>query len=246
MNKSVRLALAASVVIAPITHAAWGFRYQFSTDNGATFGSQRSISVLSGNATLRIRVVAYADPGTIASNPAGSGLAIAFFYYKGSEKFTALNAASIGVTPLGQNAGQLTMNGNSYITSGFSGTSPILGSTSPTSWASQTLFSSTLMNFSPSFGGTPQLEWVIREGGIRVSALGGARTIVFSNNTRETNLWYRDPPNGGSPFTESGSPEGQATDIPGFLTVIPTPSSLTMLAALAPLHLRRRRPVPTT
>ncbi|HEX8876713.1 MAG TPA: hypothetical protein VF777_08200 [Phycisphaerales bacterium] len=234
------IGLAAVVALTAPASAAWGFKYQFSTDNGVTFGSNRLVDVSNADVNLRVRVVAYADPGTIVNTATVAGPAIAFYRYGGSEKFIALNGASVGVTPLGQTAGDLTTTGTSYLSSSFSGTTPILGTTSITSFAAQLLLTGTLANFAPSFGGTPQLEWVIRTANIRVSKLGGARTIVFSNNTRITNSWYRDPPTDSISSANAGSPEGQATDIQGILTVIPAPSVLALLGLVLLGSPRRR------
>lgn len=242
MHTLTHLALAASVGIAPLTHAAWGFRYEFSTDNGTTFGSQRAINVSGGDVTLKARVVAYADLGTIVNATNGAGPAVAFARYGGSEKFFALNGASTGVAVLSQTRGDMSINGSSYLSTSFSGGIPIVGTTAVTSFAAQILPLGSLFPFVPSVGGTPQLEWVIRTVEIRVSRLGGARTISFVNNSRTTNTWYRDTLVNGTPDTNTGTPVGSASDVAGALTVVPAPSLGASVVVVATVALRRRRP----
>lgn len=239
--KTFVLGLTAIAGIAASANAAWGFKYQFSTNGGATWQSNAIVDVTSGNQAVQFRVVAYADPGTVVPASGGPGPAVAYARYTGSEKMTNFGSGANGDSVGAQTRGALTSGGTTYLNSSFSGGNTILGSTVATSFASQLLLSGSLAAYCPSSGGLPQLEWVIRTGNMTVGQLGGIRTIVFSNNQRTTNTWYRDLLLNGTQDVNTAAPEGSATDMSASLQVIPAPGSLALIGLGGLVAARRRR-----
>lgn len=239
--KNFVLGLTAIAGIAASANAAWGFKYQFSTDGGATYGALRSVDVSGGDVNVKFRVVAYADPGTVVNAINGPGPAIAFNRYTGSEKLFGWGGAAAGDALISQNRGEMTQNGTTYLVSSFSAGNTVLGNTVATSFGSELQFPGTITQYAPSSGGTPKLEWVIRQGEIRVGQLGGTRTITFANNQRTANTWYRDLLLNGSQDVNSAAPDGSATDIGGTLEVVPAPGSLALIGLGGLVAARRRR-----
>ncbi|MBS0191186.1 MAG: PEP-CTERM sorting domain-containing protein [Phycisphaerales bacterium] len=239
--KNFVLGLTAICGIAASANAAWGFRYEFSTDGGANWGTSKSVSVAGGNASVNFRVIAYADPGTQVNATGGPGPAVAFARLTGSEKLGNFGTAA-GDVINSQTRGALGSSGSNYLLSSLGGGGTILGSTSALSFASQLLLSGTLAAYCPSSGGTPQLTWIVRTGVMTVSQLGGTRTITFGNNQRTQNTWYRDLYNSGTGQQDvnTAAPDGSATDIGATLQVVPTPGSLA-LVGLGGLAVARRR-----
>lgn len=248
--KNAVLAVTAIAGIAASANAAWGFKYQFNTGSGWT--SNAVVDVTGGPVNVQFRVVAYADAGTLSSLalPAGSDGAstnqvVAFARYTGSERFTGFGAAANGdMLNAGMNRGELTSGGTTYLTSSLSAGNLIVGGTTATSFASQLILSGSLAAFAPASGGTPDLEWVIRTGSIKVgnSTLAAQnRVINFQNNNRTQNTWYRDALVNGVQDVTTGAPAGQGTDINGVLTVIPAPGSLALVGLGGLVAARRRR-----
>ncbi|MBS0187685.1 MAG: PEP-CTERM sorting domain-containing protein [Planctomycetes bacterium] len=240
--KNFVLGLTAVAGIAASANAAWGFKYQFSTDNGATWSSNASVDVSSGDKNVKFRVLAYADPGTIVNATGGPGQAVAFARITGSEKLSGWGSASNGDALVGvMTRGDLTNGNAAYTTSSLSAGNTILGNTTALSFASILLNSGQLAAYCPSSGGTPDLEWVIRTGEMKVGQLGGTRVIGFGNNQRTTNTWYRDLLNNGVQDVNTGAPEGQASDVNGSLQVVPAPGALALVGLGGLVAARRRR-----
>ncbi|MBX3390113.1 MAG: PEP-CTERM sorting domain-containing protein [Phycisphaeraceae bacterium] len=239
--KNFVVGLTAIAGIAASANAAWGFKYQFSTDNGATWSSNAAVDVSSGNKAVKFRVVAYADPETPVPASGGTGPAVAYARYTGSERMSNWGSGANGDALGAQTRGALTSGGTTYLSSSFSAGNTILGGTTATSFASQLLLSGTLAAYCPSSGGTPQLEWVIRTGDMTVGQAGGTRTIVFSNNQRTQNTWYRDLLVNGVQDVNTAAPEGSPTDIAGTLQVVPAPGSLALIGLGGLVAARRRR-----
>ena len=231
--------------VATAANAAWGFRYQFSTDNGATWVSNATVDISGGNVTgVRFRVVAYADPGTNVAAAGGAGPAIHFARYTGSELLTNFGSAGSGDAVTSNTfGGESGFSGNAaYTTSGVSGSNFRLGGTAATSFGSRLLLPADLAAFAPSQGGTPKLTYVIRAGTLTVGAAGGVRVINFRNNARTQAQWYRDLIINGNSDVAVANPDGTATDINGVLNVIiPTPGSLALLGLGGLVAARRRR-----
>jgi len=240
--KNFVLGLTAICGIAASANAAWGFKYQFSTDGGATYGAARSIDVSGGDVNVKFRVVAYADPDTVINANNGPGPAVAFARYAGSERMSNWGSAANGDGLVGlMNRGQMTSGGTTYLNNTLSAGNMILGGTTATSFASQLLLSGALAAYCPSSGGNPQLEWVIRTGEMKVGQLGGTRTISFGNNTRLTNTWYRDLLLNGVQDVNTAAPGGSATDIGGTLEVVPAPGAFALIGLGGLVAARRRR-----
>lgn len=240
--KTFVLGLTAIAGIAASANAAWGFKYQFSTDGGATYGALRSVDVSGGDVNVKFRVVAYADPDTNVNANGGAGPAVAYARYTGSEKLTGWGSAANGDALVGlMTRGQLTSGGTTYLNNSLSAGNMILGGTTATSFASQLLLSGSLAAYCPSSGGNPQLEWVIRTGEMKVGQLGGTREITFGNNTRSTNTWYRDLLINGVQDVNTAAPDGSATDVGGVLQVVPAPGSLALIGLGGLVAARRRR-----
>lgn len=245
--KNFVLGLTAVAGIAASANAAWGFKYQFSTDGGTTWSSNASVDVSGGNAAVKFRVVAYADPDTQVNATNGPGPAVAFARYTGGEKFTNFGSAANGDSVSGMNRGALTSGGSTYLNSSFSAGNFFVGNPTsaapngPQSFASQLLLSGALAAYCPSSGGTPQLEWVIRTGNMTVGQLGGTRTITFGNNWRSTNTWYRDLLINGVQDVNTAAPVGQASDVAGTLQVVPAPGALALVGLGGLVAARRRR-----
>jgi len=230
----------ATAGIAVSAQAAFGFSYQFSTDNGATWGNSRTISIHSGDSDVRFRVVAYATPGTTVSTVNGTGPAVAFGRLTGSEKLTNWGAHSGDMMIGSMTRGEMSSGGVTYLASSTSSGNTILGSNVVTSFASQLLVSGVLASYCPSSGGAPDYQWIVRTGTIRVGAADGVRTIGFGNNTRLQNTWYYDNLINGVQDVNTATPNGVAIDINGTLNVIPAPGTL-LLTGLAGLAAVRRR-----
>ncbi|MBN8598617.1 MAG: PEP-CTERM sorting domain-containing protein [Planctomycetes bacterium] len=240
--KNFVLGLTAICGIAASANAAWGFKYQFSTDGGATYGALRSVDVSGGDVNVKFRVVAYADEGTTTTTPSGTGPVVAYGRYTGSERMSNWGSAATGDAFVGlMTRGQLTSGGTTYLNSSFSAGNTTLGGTTATSFASQLLLSGALAAYCPSSGGTPQLEWVIRTGEIKVGQLGGTRTITFGNNQRTQNTWYHDVLVNGVQDVTTGTPAGSATDIGGTLEVVPAPGAFALIGLGGLVAARRRR-----
>jgi len=230
----------ATVGIAVSAHAAFGFSYEFSTDNGATWGNNRTISIYSGDSNVRFRVVAYATPGTTVTTANGTGPAVAFGRLTGSEKLSNWGAASGDMLVASMTRGEMTSGGVTYLASSTSSGNTILGSTAVTSFTSQLFLSGALAAYCPSSGGTPDYQWVVRTGTIRVGVNSGTRTILFGNNTRLQTSWYYDNLINGVQDVNTATPSGVVIDFNGTLNVIPAPATL-LFAALAGLAAVRRR-----
>lgn len=246
--KNAVLAVTAIAGIAASANAAWGFKYQFNTGSGWT--SAATVDVSGGAATVQFRVVAYADAGTLSSlapaaGGSGSNEVVAFARYTGSEKFSNFGAAANGdMLNAGMTRGDMSSGGSTYLSSSLSGGALIVGGTTATSFASQLLLAGALAAYCPSSGGTPDLEWIIRAGSIKVgnSILAAQnRLITFSNNNRTSNTWYRDSIVNGVQDVNAGAPVGQASDVAGILMVIPTPGSLALVGLGGLVAARRRR-----
>jgi hypothetical protein len=249
--KNAVLAVTAIAGIAASANAAWGYKYQFNTGSGWT--NAASVDVTGGAVNVQFRLVAFADAGTLSSLalPAGAdgsstNQVVAFARYTGSEKFTNFGAAAAGdMLNAGMNRGDLTSGGSTYLSSSLSGGSLIVGGTTATSFASQLLLAGALEDFAPSAGGTPDLEWVIRSGSIKVGGNTVAaqnRVITFTSNTRTGGgTWYRDALVNGNLDVTAGAPAGSATNINGILTVVPTPGSLALVGLGGLVAARRRR-----
>lgn len=253
--KNAVLAVTAIAGIAASANAAWGYKYQFNTGSG--WVSAASVDVTGGSVNVQFRVVAFADPGTLSSlalsgsaDAGSTNQVVAFNRYVGSEKFSNFGSAANGdMLNAGMTRGDMTQGGSTYLSSSLSGGALIVGNGAITSFAA-TVQLGTLGNFAPSQGGTPDLEWVIRLGSIKVgnSTVGAQnRVITFSNNTRTTagssggDKWYRDQATNGSLDLTSAAPVGPSTDIAGVLTVIPTPGSLALVGLGGLVAARRRR-----
>lgn len=240
--KTFVLGLTAIAGIAASANAAWGFKYQFSTDGGATFGSARSVDVSGGAQNVKFRVVAYADPDTIVNANGGPGPAVAYARYTGSERMSNWGSAANGDSLVGaMTRGALTSGGATYLSNTLNAGNMILGGTTATSFASQLLLSGALAAYCPSSGGTPQLEWVIRTGEMTVGQAGGTRTISFGNNTRTTNTWYRDLLVNGVQDVNTAAPVGSASDVGGTLEVVPAPGAFALIGLGGLVAARRRR-----
>ncbi len=248
--KNFVLGLTAIAGIAASANAAWGFKYQFSTNGGVSWGSNRSVDVSTGDKNVMFRVVAYADPGTIVNANNGPGQAVAFARLTGSEKMSNWGSASNGDGLVGlMTKGALTQGGTTYLSSSLSSGNTILGGTTALSFASQLLTSSVLAAYCPSATdingnptpGTPQYEWVVRTGTMKVGQLGGTRTITFENNQRTQSTWYRDLNINGTQDVNSAKPEGSASDVAGSLDVVPAPGALALVGLGGLVAGRRRR-----
>ncbi|MBY0114228.1 MAG: hypothetical protein K2Y21_15560 [Phycisphaerales bacterium] len=251
--KNVVLAVTAIAGIAASANAAWGYKYQVSTDGGATWSSNAVVNVTGGAATVNFRVVAFADAGTLSSlalPPGADGSStnqvVAFARYTGSEKFTNFGAAANGdMLNAGMTRGELSSQGATYLSSSLSGGSLIVGGTTATSFASQLLLAGPLSAYTPSSGGTPDLEWVIRAGSIKVgnSTVGAQnRIITFTNNNRTGGgTWYRDALVNGVNDVNAGAPVGTPINIDGTITVVPTTGSLALVGLGGLVAARRRR-----
>lgn len=249
--KNAVLAVTAIAGIAASANAAWGYKYQFNTGSGWT--NAASVDVTGGAVNVQFRLVAFADAGTLSSLalPAGSDGAstnqvVAFARYTGSEKFTNFGAAANGdMLNAGMTRGDLSSGGTTYLSSSLSAGSLIVGGTTATSFASQLLLAGALAAYAPASGGTPDLEWVIRSGSIKVgnSTIGAQnRVITFTTNTRTGGgTWYRDALVNGVQDVNAGAPVGQPVNIDGVLTVIPTPGSLALVGLGGLVAARRRR-----
>lgn len=240
--KNFVLGLTAICGIAASANAAWGFKYQFSTDGGATYGALRSVDVSGGDVNVKFRVVAYADEGTSTTTASGTGPVVAFGRYTGSERMSNWGNGGNGDTFVGSmTRGAMTSGGTTYLNSSFSAGNTILGNTQATSFASQLLLSGALAAYCPSSGGTPQLEWVIRTGEIKVGAAAGSRTITFGNNQRTQNTWYHDVLVNGVQDVTTAAPGGSASDIGGTLEVVPAPGAFALIGLGGLVAARRRR-----
>lgn len=247
--KNAVLAVTAIAGIAASANAAWGYKYQFNTGSGWT--SAASVDVTGGAVNVQFRVVAYADAGTLSSlapaaGGSGSNEVVAFARYTGSEKFNNFGTAAAGdMLNAGMGRGDLSSGGATYLTSSLSGANFIVGGTTATSFASQLLLAGALAAYCPSSGGTPDLEWVIRSGSIKVgnsTIAAQNRVITFSNNTRTGGgTWYRDSLVNGVQDVNAGAPVGSPADIAGTLTVIPTPGALALVGLGGLVAARRRR-----
>ncbi|MGH7244557.1 MAG: PEP-CTERM sorting domain-containing protein [Phycisphaerales bacterium] len=240
--KNFVLGLTAICGIAASANAAWGFKYEFSTDNGVTFGAIRAVDVTSGDKNVKFRVVAYADDGTQVSAINGPGPAVAYGRLTGSEKMSNWGSAATGDAFVGSmTRGALTSGGTTYLSSSFSAGNTILGGTTATSFASQLLLSGSLAAYCPSSGGTPQLAWIVRTGEMKVGQLGGIRVITFGNNQRTQNTWYRDLLINGVQDVNTAAPDGSPLDVGGVLTVVPAPGALALVGLGGLVAGRRRR-----
>ncbi|MBL8876291.1 MAG: PEP-CTERM sorting domain-containing protein [Phycisphaerae bacterium] len=240
--KNFVLGLTAICGIAASANAAWGFKYQFSTDGGATYGALRSVDVSGGDVNVKFRVVAYADEGTTTTTASGTGPVVAFGRYTGSERMSNWGSAATGDAFVGlMTRGSMTSGGTTYLNSSFSAGNTTLGGTTATSFASQLLLSGALAAYCPSSGGIPQLEWVIRTGEIKVGQIGGTRTISFGNNQRTQSTWYHDVLVNGVQDVTTATPGGSATDIGGTLEVVPAPGAFALIGLGGLVAARRRR-----
>lgn len=249
--KNVVLAVTAIAGIAASANAAWGYRYEFNTGSGWT--SNASVDVTGGAVNVNFRVVAFADAGTLSSlalpggaDPSSTNLVVAFARYTGSEKFVNFGAAANGdMLNAGMNRGEMTGGNAAYTQSSLSGGNLIVGTTASTSFASQLLLAGPLGAFAPSAGGTPDLEWIIRTGSIKVgngTVAAQNRVITFTNNSRiGTGTWYRDALVNGNLDVNAGAPVGSPVNIDGILNVIPTPGSLALVGLGGLVAARRRR-----
>lgn len=243
--KNFVLGLTAIAGIAASANAAWGYKYEFSTDGGATYGAARAIDTSGGDVNVRFRVVAYVDPNTPVTTAAGTGQAVAFGRITGSEKLTGWGGAANGDAFVGAMTRGAMTNGNAeYLQSSLSAGNTILGTTTALSFASQLLTSGPLANYCPSSDGVPQYEWVIRTGQIKVGQLGGTRVITFGQNSRtatNTNLWYHDVLTNGVQDVSTGVPQAEQINVDGVLTVVPAPGSLALVGLGGLVAARRRR-----
>lgn len=240
MNHFVLCFTAAAACSIPAS-AAWGFRYEFSTDNGATWGD-RTIDVAAVAVDVRFRVIAYADPGTVVHATNGAGFAVALTRVQAQDRFTNMAQAN-GDSVLSNTWGEMPSGNANYTSSSFQGSSLLLGTAGVTSFALNFLTATQGNAFSPSRGGTPKLEWVVRLGELRVGKFtteSQHRQIVFGNLSRRQTFWYADLPVEGDASTNAATPDGVATDLEGTLTVVPAPA---VSIAFVGLGLQRRRRV---
>jgi hypothetical protein len=249
--KNVVLAVTAIAGIAASANAAWGYKYQVNTGSG--WVNAATVNVTGGSVNVQFRLVAFADAGTLSSlalpggaDPASTNQVVAFARYTGSEKFTNFGSGANGdMLNAGMTRGEMTSSGTTYLSNSFSGGSLIVGGTTATSFASQLLLSGPLSAFTPSTGGIPDLEWVIRVGSIKIgnnTVAAQNRVITFTNNTRTgPGTWYRDALVNGANDVNAGAPVGSPVNLDGTITVIPTSGSLALVGLGGLVAARRRR-----
>ncbi|MBX3390270.1 MAG: hypothetical protein KF691_12550 [Phycisphaeraceae bacterium] len=227
--------------IAAGAHASFGFSYEFSSDDGATYGNDRTVDVTTGSATVRFRVVAYASPGTQVTTVNGTGPAVAFARITGSEVLTNWGSGANGDLLSSHFRGSMSAGNAAYLSNSISSGNTILGTTAPTSFAANLLLSGALAAYCPSSGGAPQLQWIVRTGVMTIGQAGGTRTIMFHNNSRTQSFWYHDLLINGAQEVNTATPDADLIDFAGTLHVIPAPGALALAGIAGAVGVRRRR-----
>ncbi len=238
---------------AACAQGAWGFKYQFLDTNTGQWSSNAAATVSGGN-HVQFRVVGYVDANTSISATNGAGNAVAFCRLTAQEQMTNFGSVA-GDAVMTSTKGALWLGHTSYTSTSVSGSTTYFGTNLVTSFAAQLLLSGALGSYCPSSGGVPQLEWVVRQGSIKLGGTG-VRGLTFSNSVRSETLWYRDLMVGGVQDVYAGTPAGSptgrgvteyipATDVVGTVTVtildIPAPGAIMSLGVVALGACRRRR-----
>lgn len=214
----------AAVLVSSVAGAAWGLKFEVSSDAGATWTN--AVNALPGQ-TIAFRFGGYFDVGTQVTTADGTGSALAVSRFTGSNQFTGFVAgdsifnvvrtATTGEVPIVQ------VSGNT------------IGTASVTSFAGQ-LFLGPLPT-------PPQTYYQIYVGEIKVSASNFTpRVLTFTNKTFGSGntkglTFFHD----GSPTNKQSGPSTEPrTDLEASISVIPAPGTLAILG-VASVLLRRRR-----
>lgn len=156
--------LVASSLAGTIAAAAWGLKYEVSTD-GTTWGPVVTAAPLG---QVHFRMSSYFDIGTKVQTADGIGNALVFKRFTGQQQITGMVSGDVigGMTRLVPAGGisLLTVSGN------------LIGGTSPTSFG-QTLF----FNLNP-YINSPETETAILRGIVTVGADTTTRMFVVKNN----------------------------------------------------------------
>lgn len=241
------LLVGTAALVCGTAQGAFGFRYEFSTDSGLSWGLNRTVDVSSNSREVRFRVVAYVDAGTMIAAPGGTGAAVAFGRLTAQEQLTNFGLSGAGDFINVCTFGEVNGGNGNYNSNSVSGGTTLLGVATPLSIAQNSTTPIQLSLFCPSSGSTPKLEWIVRLGVMTVGRFtpeSQGRVITFSNARRTQNQWYRDvvDPFSGLPDLGRADPEGVATDFVGTLTVVPAPGAIALsIAGMAAHAIRRRR-----
>jgi len=213
----------AVALVSSLAGAAWGLKFEVSSDGGATWTN--NVNALPGQ-TITFRLGSYFDVGTKVTTADGTGNAMALNRFTGSNQFTNFG--------MGDMFGSLVRTATSGAQSIVSTSGGTIGTTAITSFAGQLLLS--LPN-------TPETYYQIYWGEIKLSSANFTpRVLTFKNRTFGSGTtkgltFYHDA----SPTNkQTGQPDEPRTDLEASINVIPTPSSLAVLG-VAGVLLRRRR-----
>ena len=215
--------LISALVLSASAHAAWGLKFEVSSDAGATWTN--AVNALPGQ-TITFRFGGYFDVGTKVTTADGTGNALAVANFVGSLHFT-----NFAPGDLFQSVVRTASSGDSTLSGTTGGT---LGSTAPWSRAGQLLLT---------LPSEPQTYYQMLRGEFKLSSANFTpRVLTFKNKTFGSGLskgltFYHDA----SPTNkQTGQPDEPRTDLEASINVIPTPASLTVLG-VASVLLRRRR-----
>lgn len=220
----IAFASLAAVVVSSLAGAAWGLKFEVSSDGGATWTN--AVNALPGQ-TVTFRFGGYFDVGTQVTTADGTGNAAAVSRFTGSNQFTGFTSgdaifnvvrtATSGEVPI------VTVSGNT------------IGTSSITSFGGQLLLGP--------LPAPPQTYYQIYFGEIKLSASNVlSRVLTFKNKTFGSGnakglTFYHDA----SPTNkQSGQPDSPRTDLEATITVIPTPGTIAVIGA-ALIACRRRR-----
>jgi len=213
----------AVALVSSLAGAAWGLKFEVSSDGGATWTN--NVNALPGQ-TITFRLGSYFDVGTKVTTADGTGNAMALNRFTGSNQFTNFGMGDM----FGSLVRTATSGGQTII--GTSGGA--IGGTAITSFAGQLLLT---------LPSTPETYYQIFRGEIKISnVIFTPRVLTFKNRTFGSGstkglTFYSDA----SPTNkQTGQPDEPRTDLEASINVIPTPSSLAVLG-VAGVLLRRRR-----
>ena len=213
----------AVALVSSLAGAAWGLKFEVSSDGGATWTN--NVNALPGQ-TIAFRLGSYFDVGTKVTTADGTRNAMALNRFTGSNQFTNLGAGDLLF-----NLVRTATSGEVTIVSVAGST---IGTTAVTSFAGQLLLT---------LPSTPQTYYQIYRGEIKISNVNFTpRVLTFKNKTFGSGTtkgltFYHDA---SAANRQSGQPDTPRTDLEASINVIPTPSSLAVLG-VAGVLLRRRR-----
>jgi hypothetical protein len=215
--------LISALVLSASAHAAWGLKFEVSSDGGATWSN--GVNALPGQ-TIAFRFGSYFDVGTKVTTADGTGNAMALNRFTGSLQFTNYGSGDSFFR-----LNRTSTSGSAAILATSAGT---IGGTAITSFAGQLLLT---------LPSAPQTYYQLVVGEIKLSSANFTpRVLTFKNKTFGSGstkglTFYNDA----SPTNkQSGQPDEPRTDLEASINVIPTPASLTVLG-VAGVLLRRRR-----